>query len=48
MQVRSNATGVGHDIGPNSIFSNDGLSIDIVENANNALGSNGDGPNTND
>ena len=48
VQVRSNATGVGHDIGPNSIFSNDGLGIDIVDNANSGLGPNGDGPNTND
>jgi trimeric autotransporter adhesin len=48
VQVRSNNTGVGHDIGPNSIFSNDGLGIDIVNNANNGLGPNGDGPNTND
>jgi CSLREA domain-containing protein len=48
VQVRSNATGVGHNIGPNSIFSNDGLGIDIVDNANSALGPNGNGPNTND
>ena len=48
VQVRSNATGVGHNIGPNSIFSNDGLGIDIVDNTNNGLGPNGDGPNTND
>jgi trimeric autotransporter adhesin len=48
VQVRSNNTGVGHDIGPNSIFSNDGLGIDIVNNTNNGLGPNGDGPNTND
>ncbi|HET7271453.1 MAG TPA: right-handed parallel beta-helix repeat-containing protein [Rubrobacter sp.] len=48
VQVRSNATGTGHDIGPNSIFSNDGLGIDIVDNANSGLGPNGDGPNTND
>jgi trimeric autotransporter adhesin len=48
VQVRSNATHVGHDIGPNSIFSNDGLGIDIVDNANSGLGPNGDGPNTND
>jgi len=48
VQVRSNATGIGHDIGPNSIFSNDGLGIDIVNNANNGDGPNGDGPNTND
>jgi hypothetical protein len=46
--VRSNATGVGHDIGPNSIFSNDGMGIDIVDNTNSGLGPNGDGPNTND
>jgi hypothetical protein len=46
--ARSNATGVGHDIGPTSIFSNDGLGIDIVDNANSALGPNGNGPNTND
>jgi hypothetical protein len=39
---------VGHNIGPNSIFSNDGLGIDIVDNANSGLGPNGDGPNTND
>jgi hypothetical protein len=48
VQIRSNATGIGHDIGPNSIFSNDGLGIDIVNNANNDLGPNGNGPNTND
>jgi hypothetical protein len=48
VMVRSNATGVGHDIGPNSIFSNDGLGIDIVDNTNGGLGPNGDGPNTND
>lgn len=48
VMVRSNATGVGHDIGPNSIFSNDGLGIDIVHNQNNDLGPNGNGPNTND
>lgn len=48
VQVRSNATGIGHDIGPNSIFSNDGLGIDIVDNANSGLGPNGNGPNTND
>jgi hypothetical protein len=48
VKVRSNATGTGHDIGPNSIFSNDGLGIDIVDNANNDLGPNGEGPNTND
>ena len=48
VQVRSNSTGVGHDIGPNSIFSNDGLGIDIVNNANNGLGPSGDGPNAND
>jgi hypothetical protein len=48
VQVRSNATGTGHDIGPNSIFFNDGLGIDIIDDANNGLGPNGDGPNTND
>ena len=48
VMVRSNDTGVGHDIGPNSIFSNDGLGIDIVDNENSALGPNGNGPNTND
>jgi hypothetical protein len=48
VMVRSNATGIGHNIGPNSIFSNDGLGIDIVLNANNDLGPNGNGPNTND
>jgi hypothetical protein len=48
VQVRSNFTGIGHDIGPNTIFSNDGLGIDIVDNTNNGLGPNGDGPNTND
>jgi hypothetical protein len=48
VKVKSNATGIGHDIGPNSIFSNDGLGIDIVNNANNDLGPNGEGPNTND
>ena len=48
VMVKSNATGVGHDIGPNSIFSNDGLGIDIVDNANNDQGPNGNGPNTND
>jgi hypothetical protein len=48
VKVKSNATGVGHNIGPNSIFSNDGLGIDIVNNANNDQGPNGEGPNTND
>ena len=48
VQVKSNDTGVGHDIGPNSIFSNDGLGIDLVDNSNSGLGPNGDGPNTND
>ena len=48
VKVKSNATGTGHDIGPNSIFSNDGLGIDIVDNANSDLGPNGEGPNTND
>ncbi len=48
VQVRSNATGTGHDIGPNLIFSNDGLGIDLIDNTNNGLGPNGDGPNTND
>ena len=50
VQVKSNSTGTGHDIGPNSIFSNDGLGIDLVNNANfdqgpNGQGSNGQGPN---
>jgi hypothetical protein len=48
MQIKSNGTDVGRNIGPNSIFSNDGLGIDMVDNANNSLGPNGDGPNTND
>ncbi len=48
MQVRSNPTGTGHDIGPNSIFSNDGLGVDLIDNSNNGLGPNGDGPNTNE
>jgi hypothetical protein len=48
VKVKSNATGIGHNIGPNSIFSNDGLGIDIVDNANSGLGPNGEGPNTND
>ena len=48
VKVKSNATGIGHNIGPNSIFSNDGLGIDIVNNANNDQGPNGEGPNTND
>ncbi len=43
VQVKSNSTGTGHDIGPNSIFSNDGLGIDLVNNANFDQG-----PNTND
>jgi hypothetical protein len=48
VQVKSNSTGTGHDIGPNSIFSNDGLGIDLVNNANFDQGPNGNGPNTND
>ena len=48
VQVKSNSTGTGHDIGPNSIFSNDGLGIDLVNNANFDQGPNGQGPNTND
>ena len=48
VQVKSDDTGVGHDIGPNSIFSNDGLGIDLVDNANFDQGPNGNGPNTND
>jgi hypothetical protein len=48
VRVKSNATGTGHDIGPNSIFSNDGLGIDLVDTANNGFGPNCDGPNTND
>ena len=48
VQVKSDDTGVGHDIGPNSIFSNDGLGIDIVDDANFDQGPNGNGPNTND
>jgi hypothetical protein len=48
VQVKSDDTGVGHDVGPNSIFSNDGLGIDLVDNANFDQGPNGNGPNTND
>ena len=48
VQVKSNSTGTGHDIGPNSIYSNDGLGIDLVNNANFDQGPNGQGPNTND
>ncbi|HYN99267.1 MAG TPA: hypothetical protein VEU28_06295 [Actinomycetota bacterium] len=48
MQVKSNSTDTGHDIGPNSIFSNDGLGIDLVNNANFDQGPNGQGPKTND
>ena len=48
VQVKSNSTGTGHDVGPNSIFSNDGLGIDLVDNANFDQGPNGNGPNTND
>jgi len=48
VQVKSNSTGTGHDIGPNSIVSNDGLGIDLVNNANFDQGPNGQGPNTND
>ena len=48
VQVRSNFTGTGHDIGPNSIFSNDGLGIDLVDGTINGVPSNGDGTNAND
>ena len=48
VHVRSNATGTGHDIGPNSIFSNDGLGIDLVDGTINGVPTNGDGVNAND
>jgi hypothetical protein len=48
VQVRSNSTGTDHDIGPNSIFFNDGLGIDLVDSATFDQGPNGNGPNTND
>lgn len=48
VQVRSNFTGTGHDIGPNSIFSNDGLGIDLVDGTINGVPTNGDGTNAND
>jgi hypothetical protein len=37
VQVRSNATGVGHNIGPNSIFPNDGGSADDADTGPNNL-----------